>query len=385
MGRPPIRILELAGSPIEMGSTHGRTYGDEIREYANDRVELAASGLWTGGPVGRDVVLEIAESMLAAHEHFDADLYSEMLAMADAAGITPAEAVVVGGFTDFVDTMRAVIGGDMPESVIEDDCTAMIVPDGVADGAGIFGQTWDMHNTATDHVILLRLHPDDGPAALVFSTTGCLGQIGMNSEGVCVGINNLVGLDGVRGVNWTLVVRAMLKTSTAAEARDVLLNADLAGAHNYLIFDRHGDGFDVEAMPSARPFVELSDAPIVHTNHTLFPESSAVQADKAPGLIDSSAARLEQGRRFLQDDIAAGKAVSVERVMEITRHPDAICQAAVEPYHIESSGAAVMRPSTSDFWAVWGPPIDNEYEHISFERFLPTSSMPGVTERRGKS
>ena len=366
MTRPPIRIVDLAGSPSQIGSTHGQLYADEIREYANDRVELAASGLWTGGPVDRDVVLELAESMLPAHERFDADLHTEMLAMADAAGISPAEAVVVGGFTDFVDTMRAVIGGDMPESVIEDDCTAMIVPDGVSNGAGIFGQTWDMHDTATDRVVLLRLHPNDAPAALVFSTTGCLGQIGMNSEGVCVGINNLVGLDGVRGVNWTMVVRAMLKTTTAAEARDVLLGADLAGAHNFLIFDKHGAGFNVEAMPSARPFVELAEEPIVHTNHTLYPESSVVQADKAPGLMDSSATRLEQGRELLAEDIAADRAITAERIMEITRHPDAICQAAVEPYHIESSGAAVMRPSTGDFWACWGRPIENDYQHVGF-------------------
>ena len=36
-----------------------------------------------------------------------------MMAMASAAGITPAEAVVVGGFTDFVDTVRAATGGPL--------------------------------------------------------------------------------------------------------------------------------------------------------------------------------------------------------------------------------------------------------------------------------
>ncbi len=368
MKRPPIRIVDLAGTPAEMGATHGRLYAEEIRKYANDRVDLAVSGLWSGGVLSRADVLEIAESMLPAHEAFDAALFLEMTAMADAAGITPAEAVVVGGFTDFVDTVRAVVGGPMPESVIEDDCTAMIVPDSCADGAGIFGQTWDMHDTATDHVVLLRLQPDDAPNALVFSTTGCLGQIGMNSDGVCVGINNLVGVDGVRGVNWTAVVRAMLKCSTAADAKDVLLGADLAGAHNFLIFDAQGVGFNVEAMPSARPYATLGDEPIVHTNHTQYPESTVAQAEKAPGLMDSSASRLETGRRLLADEIGAGRAIDAEKVMDITREPDAICQQAAAPYHIESSGAAVMRPSTGDFWACWGRPIENEFQQIPFPK-----------------
>ncbi len=362
MKRPSIRILDASGSPSAIGHAHGSAYAEEIRQYMNDRVDLVASGLWSGGPISRSDVLDIAESMLPAHEAFDAPLYEEMLAMASAAGITPAEAVVVGGFTDFVDTVRAVVGGPMPESVIEDDCTAMIVPDHRAEGAGIFGQTWDMHDDATDHVILLRLHPDDGPASIVFTTTGCVGQIGMNSEGVCVGINNLVGIDGTRGVAWTSVVRGMLNTGSATEAKDVLLGADLAGAHNFLIFDKEGVGYNVEAMPSARPLQELAEAPIVHTNHTVYSESTKVQADKAPGLMDSSQSRYDKATELLAEG-----AIDAGRVFDITREPEAICQSAVEPYHIESSGAAVMRPSTGDFWACWGRPIENDYQHISFE------------------
>ncbi len=356
-----IRILDIGGSPSEMGSVHGDTYKDEIRQYANERVELVTSGLWSGGPLSRSDVLDIADSMLGAHERFDPALFEELHSMASAAGISPAEAIVVGGFTDFVDTVRAVVGGPMPTEVIEDDCTAMIVPDERAAGQGILGQTWDMHDSATEHVILLRIRPEDAPAALVFTTTGCLGQIGMNEAGLSVGINNLVGTDGTRGVTWPSVVRSMLKTESTAEAKRVLLGADLAGAHSFLIFDRHGDGCIVEAMPSARPIIELDGAPIVHTNHTLLAESSAVQADKAPGLMDSSSTRFDTATELLADGD-----IDVERVMDVTREPDAICQAAVDPYHIESSGAAIMRPATGEFWACWGRPIDNDYQKISW-------------------
>ena len=114
MRRPPIRVLDAGGSSADIGRAHGQAYAEEIRGYTRDRVELVATGLWSGGPLTDAEVLDIAESMLPAHEAFDAGLHAEMLAMADAAGITPAEAVVVGGFTDFVDTVRAVVGGDMP-------------------------------------------------------------------------------------------------------------------------------------------------------------------------------------------------------------------------------------------------------------------------------
>ncbi|MEL6894449.1 MAG: C45 family autoproteolytic acyltransferase/hydrolase, partial [Actinomycetota bacterium] len=346
---------------------------DEIRAYTSERIQLVAAGGWSGGPMGTADVLDIAESMLPAHERFDADLHEEMLAMAESAGITPAEAVIVGGFTDFVDTVRAVAGGSTPVELVEDDCTAVIVPDdrGVH-GAGLLAQTWDMHASATDHVVLLRFRPSDAPAVNVFSTTGCLGQIGMNTEGVCVGINNLTGTDGRRGVAWTSVVRGMLRCSTADEALAVLLDADLAGAHNFLIFDRAGAGYDVEAFPTVRPVVALGDEPIVHTNHALHPDASAVQAERALRLNESSTRRLTTAI-----DLVADGPIDEQRLMALLREPTAICQRATAPLHIESSGAAIMRPATGDFWSCWGRPEENDFHRVAMP-IRPPDVIPAL-------
>ena len=338
---------------------HGRAHAAEIRAYAADRIGIVASGMWTGAPLSQADVVDIARSMIPAHESFDGDLHTEMAAMAGAAGISLAEAIVVGGFTDFVDTVRAAMGGIGASTAAEDDCTAVIVPDVRAGGAGFLAQTWDMHATATDHVLLLRVRPDGAPAARVFTTNGCLGQIGMNSEGVCVGVNNLTGTDGRPGVTWPSVLRAMLKCSTASEALDVLLGADLAGAHNYLILDRHGDGFNVEAMPSVRPVTPLENEPLVHTNHTLDAAAGQVQAERDPRLMQSSRARLSTAAAML----AEGN-IDAEHLFALTREPAAICVTATAPFHIESSGAAVMRPRTGDFWACWGRPAENDYQRV---------------------
>ena len=253
MKRPPIRVLDVSGSPEAMGVAHGRAYAAEIKRYTEERVELVASGLWSGGPIPEGEVLELAGSLLPAHERHSSALFAELNGIATGAGITPAEAVVVGGFTDFVDTVRAIKGGAHPPSVMEDDCTAVVVPDERADGAGFYAQTWDMHATATEHVLLLRVRPDDGPAALVFTTTGCLGQIGMNEEGVCVGINNLTAVDGQVGVTWPSVVREVLTTSSAKDGLVAIEQAELAGGHNFMVFDGDGEGYNIEAMPTARP------------------------------------------------------------------------------------------------------------------------------------
>ncbi|MXV98236.1 MAG: hypothetical protein F4126_06095 [Acidimicrobiaceae bacterium] len=362
MRRPSIRRLDLAGSPEAMGDAHGQAHAAEIRQYAHDRVELVAEGLWSGGPLERGAVLELAGACLPAHEAFSPRLHAEMLAMAGAAGITPAEAVVVGGFTDFVDTVRAVTAGPHPVSVTEDDCTAFIVPDQRTEGAGMIGQTWDMHDTATDHVVLARLRPDAGPDALVFTTVGCLGQIGMNSAGVCVGINNLTGNDGRFGVTWPSVVREMLAQDTAAGALGVLLRADLAGAHSYLILDAEGRGYCVEAMPSARPVQPLETEPLVHTNHVTEPVALPFEGERDGQLMANSRHRLELAVAMLSD---GSRPVDPERLMEVTREPTAICRWPDAKYRVESSGAVIMRPRTGDLWACWGQPAENDYEHFS--------------------
>ena len=362
MKRPLIRHLDLAGSPEAMGDAHGRAHAEEIRRYAHDRVDIVAEGLWSGGPLARSAVLELAEACLPAHEAFSPGLHAEMLAMAGAAGITPAEAVVVGGFTDFVDTVRAVSGGAHPPETIEDDCTAFVVPDSRAEGAGFVGQTWDMHDAATDHVVLARLRPDTGPDALVFTTVGCLGQIGMNAAGVSVGINNLTGNDGRFGVMWPTVIREMLAQETAPEALDVLRRADLAGAHNYLILDADGRGFNVEAMPSARPIDVLADKPLAHTNHVTHAAAEPFEGERDAEVMANSRLRLELADAMLSD---AGLPIDAERLMEVTREPTAICRWPDPKYRVESSGAVIMRPRTGDFWACWGQPADNDYRHFS--------------------
>jgi isopenicillin-N N-acyltransferase like protein len=357
--RPPIRLLDIAGSPAAMGHAHGRAHADEIRAYTDERVRLVMAGTWSGGPVERGTVLDLAAACLPAHETFSPALHEEMVAMADAARITPAEAIVVGGFTDFVDTVRANLGGTHPPSVVEDDCTAFIVPDDRAGGAGFFGQTWDMHDSATDHVMLLRTRPVDAPATLVFTTTGCLGQIGMNELGVCVGINNLTATDGGLGVTWPSVVREALHQESAAAARDIILAADLAGGHNFMTFDARGEGYNIEAMPTARPVTALGDEALSHTNHTTTPETRAVEGERPPALQTSSHHRLDTATRGLdRDDI------TVDDLITLTGGD--ICQVSTAPVHIESSGAAIMRPRTLEFWACWGPPADNDYRPVEF-------------------
>jgi isopenicillin-N N-acyltransferase-like protein len=133
--------------------------------------------------------------------------------------------------------------------------------------------------------------------------------------------------------------------------------AALAGAHNYLIVDAAGHGANIEAMPQAVEVTAVNATAFVHTNHTLAESTSKHEAWRPSALMESSHRRLNRGRQLASDNT-----LSPLGLMELTRDPDAICQISHEPYHIESCGAAVMRPTTGEFWAVWGRPDLNEFE-----------------------
>ena len=151
------------------------------------------------------------------------------------------------------------------------------------------------------------------------------------NELVCVGINNLTATDGTPGVTWTQVVRHALEQDSAAAARDAILDADLAGGHNFLVFDAEGDGYNIEAMPTARPVTTLAGCGGAH-QPPLAPETTAVQGPRAArsGQFDASS---RHRRQWLDRD-----GITADDLMALTREPDAVCQTAVEPYHVESSG-----------------------------------------------
>jgi isopenicillin-N N-acyltransferase-like protein len=344
-----------------MGAAHGARFAAGIREYADDRIARSPQGTH----LGRDDMLELAARMLPAHEAYDVKLYAEMTAMAEAAGISLAEAVIVGGYTDFIDTVRAVAGG----TAVEDACTAVIVPDAIASGAGFLAQTWDMHATATPRIFMLDVVPENGPRALVFTTVGTLGQIGMNEAGIAVGINNLTAGDGRIGVTWPFVVRKALRQTSFDDAVRCVLDARLAGGHNFLIYDGTGRGASIEAMPTVRYLSEIGAGVMVHTNHCLIAATQAVEGERPAALQSSSVDRLVHAPELLGD-----RPVTFEALVAMSRDERSICRHPEPPFDYESCGAAIMRPATGDFWACWGVPSENEYEHFKLAQLSETSA-----------
>jgi isopenicillin-N N-acyltransferase-like protein len=339
MDSGPLRVLEIYGDASDFGRVHGTECKPLIRDYLDERLGLSGDATWAGRSARADTVLALAEATLAQHQAYSPSLFEEMLALAEAAGITPAEAVVVGGFTDLVDVVRAHDGW----APIEDDCTAVLDP-----GNGVLAQTWDMHASAGEYVVMLKLDPLSGPGAVVQTTAGCLGQIGLNEAGIGVGINNLTAI-GKPGVTWPFVVRKVLEQTSLGTAVDAVLSADLAGGHNYLIVGPDGTGANIEAMPGTVEVTQVAEAPFVHTNHCLGPGTSLEEGARPPEHVAGSQTRLDRGADLVGD-------------LDAFFSDPSIARRADSPYEVATCGAVVIRPIEKRLDSVWGIPGDRPWE-----------------------
>src|SRR5690606_27247627 len=219
-------VLEVAGSPYEMGLAHGKALARQIAEYAAERVQLSGQRAWTGRDASRAEVMALAAACVERHREYSPRLFEELEGVAAGSGVPLAELIVAGGFTDFVDVVASARSGADARALLEnevDDCTAFLVPDSRMPGGGALAQTWDMHESSAEHLLLLRGRPADAPAFIVYTTAGCLGMMGINEAGLCVGINNLLAADGRPGVTWPFAVRALLEHETTEAALAVLL------------------------------------------------------------------------------------------------------------------------------------------------------------------
>lgn len=339
MNRGPLRVLEIYGNPADFGRAHGTECQPLIRAYLDERLGLSGNATWAGRSVRAETVLDLAEATLPHHRDYSPTLYEEMLAMADTAGITLAEAVVVGGFTDLVDVVRAHDGW----APIEDDCTALLDPLN-----GVLAQTWDMHASAGDYVVMLKLDSTSGPGSVVQTTAGCLGQIGMNEAGIGVGINNLTSI-GKPGVTWPFVVRRVLEQTDLDAAIEVVTDADLAGGHNYLIIGPDGAGANIEAMPGTVEVTRVTDAPFVHTNHCLDEGTRLEEGERPAEHVVGSDSRLQRGSELSQD-------------LDAFFSDPSIARRAASPHETATCGAVVIRPGEKRLDSVWGIPADNPWE-----------------------
>ena len=258
-----LRVLELTGTPYEMGRTHGRTLKPEIQELVKRWQADIEKSYSIPASAFIQKLLE-ASDFKPAIERWTPGLLDEVRGIADGAGI---DFRTMFAYQLIDETW--VMGPDLGLS----KCTSIGARRQGARPAFV-AQNLDLPVFYNDFPTVLRIRGRGEPEALVFTIPGVIAANGLNDRSVGVCVNAVTQLSySVKGLPVAFVIRGILRQKTYEDAVRFLKEISPAAPQNYLIggpdqvagFERSADRI-AEFLPF--PGAEFT----YHTNHPLVNE-----------------------------------------------------------------------------------------------------------------
>lgn len=249
-----IPLVRAHGDAFARGRAHGEALGTGLRGFLRDR--LARLNALSPTPLTLDA---LRPDLTAYTEAIDAqvpDLGAEIRGLADGAGITHEEAVLL-------QMRREVLGYQTLPTM--GDCTtyARTGPEPV------LAQTVDLNGDLDDHIAVLDVRAGSR-RSLVLSFGGLLGYLGVNSAGLAVGLNLVLAGKWRHGLSPYLAIRHLLDTcDSVAEALEALRGLRLASSRSLTLCDANTTAW-VEIADGDVRVAEGTES--THTNHFLHPD-----------------------------------------------------------------------------------------------------------------
>ncbi len=322
---PTIPVLNLSGTPAQIGAAHGEAQRDRIREYVDRFLAYILGGAAVA--LTEETLWAKWAPQVAVNQAEAPDLVDEMRGISRGAGVPFERIFLLNSLLDLNSFRYLSLAHNFA------GCSTFAVVAEAGTGKTLVGQTYDMVQFDQDYLTLLRIKPQQGPAQLVFTFAGIVGAAGLNETGLAVNINYLSPRDVGPGKLHSVVVRQVLAAPQLADALTSPVMPPRAGGAHFLIADRHGNVVSVETTARRYQVFYPEGNAIGHTNHYLAPWLKEVEYLR-PGSIGGSLARYTALRRFLHE---RGDRLTVAALMELTRnhtsYPRSICAhgSAAEP------------------------------------------------------
>ena len=315
-----VPVLELAGTPREIGRQHGEQVPhlikDNLRFYMN---------LWQHmGGVSREKILTDVEAFVPFIERFDADLVEEMRGVAEGAGLEFREIAALNARTELTFSC-------LPNTLKESSsggCTSFgLLPEATESGHVIIGQNWDWRAEALQTCVVLQIEQKEKPSIVMHAEAGTIGHRGLNSAGLGVCINYIRSEADVfrPGVPFLIKLRGILNSNRMSAALQMLMTYPGPNSMNMVIGHQGGEVVDVENLPNDLLFVYPQNGILTHANH--FESPMLPVRDTGKGTLADTIFRSCRLRRLLE---ARRGNLNVETIREALSdhfsYPDSICR-----------------------------------------------------------
>ena len=277
-------VLAL-GTPYQRGEAHGSQCAAELRAFLDD--DLCRLNRLLPQPT---TLVELAPLLAAYRDQLalgTPQLLAEIDGLAAGAGISQDEALLL--------QLRREIMGFQRIPTLGDCTTYARVGDQPGTGT-VLAQTVDLNGNLDEVLNVLRTGTKAGHQSLVLSFGGLLGYLGLNSNGLAIGINLVLGGRWGPGIPPYLLIRHLLDTTgSVAEALAVLPSLNVASSRTLTLLDRQ-EVACVEILDNQLRIARGRSS--VHTNHFLQPDF-AVREELNPFALNSSRQRLQKASEGL--------------------------------------------------------------------------------------
>lgn len=205
------RILDLVGTPEEMGEAHGRLLRDDIRRVINDVLRPEQDAQRYQGLIAGSAVME----------PYQPEPYRrEMKALAEAAGVKHMDVVALQLFGD---AERGWWAEREPEGVLERyQCSnyAVFGP-ATRNGECIVGRNFDYwyEDVARYASVIIHYRPADGRSFVTLSWAGVInGWTLMNDAGLCAANNSAWSShESLKGISTCFLQRLIIQNAATVE------------------------------------------------------------------------------------------------------------------------------------------------------------------------
>ena len=252
----PIINYDKNKTPLEWGQAHGEEFKTAIKEL----IEIRRGLMFDKNPnITGQVLDDLAAEQWQATAHMNHDIHHELEGIRQGSDVSISDIVILNNYTDFRDIQ-------LPD----EGCSVASIS---KDGAIFTGQTWDMHSSAKRFLSAINIPEKDGrPAHVAFSIVGCVGMMGLNSNGQFIGVNNINTDKARAGVIWPALIRHCLEATDYRDLSDRLLSARVTSGHNYILASNAiSECWEVTPTDQERTgrVLVAENSQLFHTNHCL--------------------------------------------------------------------------------------------------------------------
>ncbi|MBI4152603.1 peptidase C45 [Candidatus Woesearchaeota archaeon] len=333
---PNFPLIELSGTPPEIGFAHGK--------LLQERIKKTIAFYKTIFKKEDKLILQQAAHFQKIITQTFPQYAEEIEAIAAGAELDPLWIYALNARTEIL-------------SFGTQECTVAYFKE-----SAILGENWDWAETVESLAVILKITRPDGHAILMMTEPGIIGKIGLNSAGIGVTLNLLECPAKLDGTPIHVLLRAILDCPSLSEAQSVILRAPDGKASNVLIAAADGNSLDVEFAGKDLFMLNPQESLFVHTNHylsTSFPKKEN---------LASSHARYDRAAELSKELAGRTTAEMKQLLLDQENSELPICRPYLPSQYTSSIGticSIVMDLRKREMQITKGSPLKHQFEKIS--------------------